>query len=294
MGQPFTSVVLGWVPISPMSNPHYCLSVCISCRRVKRTPEEEPLTEVLFALLFYFVSFIKSHSLPEPDIWRLKVFVSLTVSVTGSHHVLSLEPLLRWSNRNLGNLMLQLSELFPKEKVKQLLQGGFGGGANSEAGMDKKYFSSFKRHSPVCALCFVYCEVLCTCVLCCLVRSNLSVNPSGKSLITIWWVWEQSCCVTSWKLVIGFWCCCYNLVWAVFNVSVQIVLSLKVMGGKNRRPLQRLKVCNYLIPFQWRNSENGISSTRERGIFIDLTRKNGNCVSSAHKKRWEIPKIKNK
>lgn len=27
---------LGWVPISPMSNPHYCLS--ISCRHVKRTP----------------------------------------------------------------------------------------------------------------------------------------------------------------------------------------------------------------------------------------------------------------
>lgn len=35
MGQPFTSVVLGWVPISPMSNPHYCLS--ISCRHVTRT-----------------------------------------------------------------------------------------------------------------------------------------------------------------------------------------------------------------------------------------------------------------
>lgn len=35
MGQPFTSVVLGWVPMSPMSNSHYCLS--ISCRHVKKT-----------------------------------------------------------------------------------------------------------------------------------------------------------------------------------------------------------------------------------------------------------------
>lgn len=34
----------------------------------QKDPEEQPLTEVVFSLLFYFFSFIKSLSLPEPDI----------------------------------------------------------------------------------------------------------------------------------------------------------------------------------------------------------------------------------
>lgn len=94
--------------VKPPLLPEYQLSTC------QKDSEEEPLTEVLFTLLFYFFSFIKSHSLPEPDIWRLKVFVNLWQCLSLDRTTsLLLELLLRWSNRNLGNLMLQLSEPFP-------------------------------------------------------------------------------------------------------------------------------------------------------------------------------------
>lgn len=65
---------------------------------------------------FVLLLFIYRVSLPA-RVWYLKIeglCEFLTVSVTGPHHVPLLELLLRWSNRNLGNLMLHLSEPFPK------------------------------------------------------------------------------------------------------------------------------------------------------------------------------------
>lgn len=64
-----------------------------------------------------------------------------------------------------------------------------------------------------------------------------SPSGGGRGLITIWWVWEQSCRATSWKLVIGFWSWRYNSVLVVFNVSVQMVWSLEVIGGGGREAL---------------------------------------------------------
>ncbi len=112
-GQPFTCAVQGWVPISLMSNPHYCLS--ISCRHVKRTLRRSHSLKCFSH--FCSPSFIYQVSLLARA-WYLKIeglCESLTVSVTGSHHLPLVKLLLKWSNRNLGNLMLQLSELFPKE-----------------------------------------------------------------------------------------------------------------------------------------------------------------------------------
>lgn len=57
--------------VIPPLPPEHRLSTC------QQDSEKEPLTEVLFALLFYFFSFIKSHSPPEPDMGRLKAFVNL-------------------------------------------------------------------------------------------------------------------------------------------------------------------------------------------------------------------------
>lgn len=178
---------------------------------------------------FVLLLFIYQVSLPART-WYLKIgglCESLTVSVTGSHHVPLLELLLRWSNRNLGNLMFQLSEPFPTgEKVKPLPHWR----ESSDTAMDEK--SALNTNVSFKKALFLFAHVFC--VLCCLVRSNQTVNPSRKSLITIWWVWEESHCVTSWKLVISSLCCCYNLVLAVFNVSVQIVLSLEVMAGEKK------------------------------------------------------------
>lgn len=58
MGQPFTSVVLGWVPISSDVKPPLLSEHQLSARQ--KDSEEEPLAEMLFSLLFYFFSFIKS------------------------------------------------------------------------------------------------------------------------------------------------------------------------------------------------------------------------------------------
>lgn len=108
---------LGWVPISPMSNPHYCPS--ISCRHVKRTPRRSRSLKCFSHFCSTSFSFIKSHSLPEPDIWRLKVFVT-------PWQCLSLDRITSfywswvsdWVIETRGNLMLQLSEPFPRREVK--------------------------------------------------------------------------------------------------------------------------------------------------------------------------------
>lgn len=115
MGQPFTPVLQGWVPISPMSNPHYSLS--ISCRLVKRTQRRRHSVECFSH--FVLLLFIYQVSLAARA-WYLKIeglCESLTESVTELHCIPLLEALLRWSNRYLRNLMLQLSELFPRGKL---------------------------------------------------------------------------------------------------------------------------------------------------------------------------------
>lgn len=96
--------------VKPSLQPEYQLSTC------QKDSEEEPLTEVLFALLFYFF-FIYQVSLPART-WYLKIeglCDSLTVSVTGSHHVLLLELGLRLSNRNSGKLNVTAEWAFSKE-----------------------------------------------------------------------------------------------------------------------------------------------------------------------------------
>lgn len=116
-GSPAARPVLGWVPISPMSNPHYCLS--ISCRHVKRTLRRSHSLKCFSHFCSTSFSFIKSHSLPEPDIWRLKVFVT-------PWQCLSLDRITSfywswvsdWVIETRGNLMLQLSEPFPRREVK--------------------------------------------------------------------------------------------------------------------------------------------------------------------------------
>lgn len=103
---------LGWHQpnVKPPLLPEYQLSTC------QKDSEEEPLTEVLFALLFYFF-FIYQVSLPART-WYLKIeglCDSPTVSVTGSHHVLLLELGLRLSNRNSGKLNVTAEWAFSKE-----------------------------------------------------------------------------------------------------------------------------------------------------------------------------------
>lgn len=96
-----------WPHVKPLLEPEYQLSTC------QKDSEQKTLTEVLFSLLFYFFSFIKSCCLPESENLEMEgLCESLTVSVTESYHVLLLEALLSWSNGNLGNSALQMSESF--------------------------------------------------------------------------------------------------------------------------------------------------------------------------------------
>lgn len=86
MGQPFTSVVSGWLPISLISNPHYSQSVCISCRHVKRTPRRSHSLKCLS----HFCSTSTHLSRPAPcqglisEDWR-----SLWVSDSVCHWITS-------------------------------------------------------------------------------------------------------------------------------------------------------------------------------------------------------------
>ncbi|MEQ2176722.1 hypothetical protein GOODEAATRI_030899, partial [Goodea atripinnis] len=57
--------------VKPPLVPEYQLSTC------QKDSEEEPLPEVLFTLLFFFFSFIKSRSLSKTDILRMWVLVDL-------------------------------------------------------------------------------------------------------------------------------------------------------------------------------------------------------------------------
>ena len=130
-GKPFTSAVLRWVPISPVSNPHYCLS--ISCRHVKRTQRWSHSVKCFShfcSTSFHLSSLTPWQRLISED-WR-----SLWLSDSVCHRIASL---LRWSNRNLGNLMLQLSELFPRGKLNDFRSKGWL--ENRDASMDgKKHF----------------------------------------------------------------------------------------------------------------------------------------------------------
>lgn len=109
MGQPFTWVALGWVPISSMSNPHYCLS--ISCRRVRTTQRRSHSAKCFshFCSSSFHLSSLTPWQSQMYEDWR-----SLWLCDSVCHRIASL---LRWSNRILRNLMLQLSELNPRRKL---------------------------------------------------------------------------------------------------------------------------------------------------------------------------------
>lgn len=214
-----------------MSSPHYCLS--ISCRHVKGP--RAGATHWSAFHTFVLLQFIYQVSLPDTS-WYLKIeglCECLTVSVTGSHHVPLLELLLRLNNGNLGNLMLRMSELFPRGKLNHFHMDGWEKNSNTGTNTKKVLWIQIclKRHLPVCACASCRVRFL---HLCTVLSGLLSLNRKTKQEKLNYHLMSLRTKLPRYKLKIGYrlLCCCYNLVLAVFNVSVQIVLSLKVMGGK--------------------------------------------------------------
>lgn len=111
-------------PSAPCQTPITAWASAVDVSKGLRGGATHPSAFHTFVLLL----FIYQVSLPA-RVWYPKIeglCESLTVSVTGSHRLTLFELLPRWSNRNLGNLMLQLSEPFPKEKLKRFHGEGAG------------------------------------------------------------------------------------------------------------------------------------------------------------------------